>query len=46
MVIPLQNVEVKMVLFYLLQQNISFKLHMIQMLKSFCLHLGEADSAV
>ena len=35
-----------MVLFYLLQQNISFEPHIIEMLKPFPLRLGEADTAV
>ena len=41
-----KNMELKIVLCYLLQQNISFELHMIYMLNSFPLRLGEADAAV
>ena len=35
-----------MVLFHLLQQNISFELQIIYMLKPFPLRMGEADAAV
>ena len=37
--------RVKMVLSYLLQQNISVELHMIEMLKQFPLQLSEGDAA-
>ena len=37
--------EVKMALFNLLQQNISVKLDIIQILKQFSLQLGEAGAA-
>ena len=35
----------KMVFYDLLQQNVSEELHMIEMLKQFCLELGEAGAA-
>ena len=38
--------EVKLVRFYRLQQNISIELHVIYMLKPFLLHLGEDDVVV
>ena len=43
---PYKNMKEKMILFYLSQQNISFELHMIYMLKPFPLQLSEADAAV
>ena len=43
---PTKTIEIKIVVFYSLQQNISIKLPIIRMLKPFPLHLVEADAGI
>ena len=41
-----KNMKAKIVLFYLLQKNISIELHIVQTLNPFPLQYGEVDTTV